>query len=122
MGASMVPQISQGGDVILFERVTHRLEGLKRGEVVVAMSARDPGAMVCKRVGGIAGDRCLLADKTEIVVPKGHVFLVGDNQPVSHDSRHYGPVSQGLVLGKVCKGITEGHRSASHSKNLQNTT
>lgn len=34
-------------------------------------------------------------------VPKGHVWLQGDNQFVSRDSREYGPVPAALVKGKV---------------------
>ena len=36
-----------------------------------------------------------------ITIPKGHVWLQGDNKPASLDSRAYGPVSLGLVLGRV---------------------
>jgi inner membrane protease subunit 1 len=34
-------------------------------------------------------------------VPNGHVWLQGDNQYVSRDSREYGPVPAALVKGKV---------------------
>lgn len=34
-------------------------------------------------------------------VPDGHVWLVGDNLPWSRDSREYGPVPMGLIVGKV---------------------
>ena len=38
------------------------------------------------------------------VVPKGHVWLLGDNPDESIDSRHYGPVPIGLIQGKaICK-------------------
>lgn len=36
-----------------------------------------------------------------IVVPDGHVWIEGDNAINSSDSRHYGPVSANLILGKV---------------------
>jgi hypothetical protein len=36
-----------------------------------------------------------------LVVPKGHVWLEGDNSLCSLDSRDYGPVPMALVNGKV---------------------
>ena len=35
------------------------------------------------------------------VIPKGHVWLAGDNVSNSTDSRRYGPVSTQLLRGKV---------------------
>lgn len=41
-----------------------------------------------------------------IVIPKGHIWLGGDNMANSTDSRHYGPVPLGLVRGKVVARVT----------------
>lgn len=39
-----------------------------------------------------------------MIIPKGHVWLLGDNPEESIDSRHYGPVPIGLIQGKaICK-------------------
>ncbi|KAJ2895869.1 LexA/Signal peptidase [Zalerion maritima] len=40
-------------------------------------------------------------EKKMIQVPKGHVWLAGDNQTASRDSRTYGPVPMALIKGKV---------------------
>jgi signal peptidase I len=37
----------------------------------------------------------------EIVVPAGHVYVLGDNRPVSLDSRFFGPVPLDAITGKV---------------------
>ena len=34
-------------------------------------------------------------------IPKGSIFVVGENRAVSIDSRHYGPVDENSVLGRV---------------------
>eukprot|EP00927_Polykrikos_kofoidii_P036442 TRINITY_DN30768_c0_g2_i1.p1 TRINITY_DN30768_c0_g2~~TRINITY_DN30768_c0_g2_i1.p1 ORF type:complete len:172 (+),score=30.49 TRINITY_DN30768_c0_g2_i1:91-606(+) len=105
VGASMVPVFNSSGDVILFERFSQRFVGFKRGEVVVSTSPRDPQARVCKRICGVAGDLVTMprgdGEPIEVVVPRNHVWLLGDNSAASHDSRNYGPVPVGLLEGKV---------------------
>ena len=39
-------------------------------------------------------------------MPKGHVWLLGDNRDHSMDSRSYGPVPCGLILGRVCYKVS----------------
>lgn len=40
-------------------------------------------------------------DRKYISVPKGHVWVAGDNLSNSFDSRGYGPVPMGLIKGRV---------------------
>jgi len=37
----------------------------------------------------------------KVVVPYGHVWVEGDNWRNSYDSRDFGPISKGLVIGKA---------------------
>lgn len=39
-------------------------------------------------------------------VPKGHVWVCGDNLTASRDSRVYGPVPIGLVKGRIVAKVS----------------
>lgn len=61
---------------------------------------------VCKRIQYIEGDVIPISTNyfpfsEVIVIPRGHVWLAGDNTNNSTDSRQYGPVPTGLIQGRV---------------------
>jgi inner membrane protease subunit 1 len=112
VGPSMLPTINSAGDIVLIDRITHRLRDVAVGDVVLAKAPSDPTQTVCKRVRGAPGDHvCYSRPRTGsvefswkregITVPNGHVWLQGDNEANSTDSRHYGPVPEALVRGIV---------------------
>lgn len=78
-------------------------QSLKRGDVVVFISHRDPDKFIVKRIIGLEGD-IIKNDKSnhnDCLVPKGHCWVEGDNYQVSEDSIKYGPISTGLILAKI---------------------
>ncbi|MBQ8063009.1 MAG: signal peptidase I [Clostridia bacterium] len=123
-GQSMVPNL-QDGDRLILTDVTTRF---KRGEIVVI--SRSDDAPLVKRVIAVSGDTIDLRDGSvylngelleepyidqetydvspgppdfPLTVPRGYVFVMGDNRGNSLDSRSYevGLVDTHRILGKV---------------------
>lgn len=140
------------------ERISKRVNGLRRGDIIVSKNPMKPEQFICKRIIALPGDKInmkprinfnpftntksivttdgkerssdeaafQISDDThehdksshinsqelsmgtfhsrEIYVPKGMVWLEGDNSENSADSRIYGPVPLGLIQSRVvCK-------------------
>lgn len=72
-------------------------------------SPSDPEKLLAKRVIGVQGDTIIPRDpkypKEKALIPRNHLWVEGDNQFHSIDSNNFGPVSQGLVVGKVTNVI-----------------
>eukprot|EP00904_Undaria_pinnatifida_P002870 jgi/Undpi1/12584/HiC_scaffold_6.g02253.m1 len=109
------PSSDENGWAIV-ERTTRswRSAPLESAQVVLVRSPLEPEKMVVKRITGLPGDaitvrppawdkhNSLGIERRLEVVPEGHVWLEGDNQDNSKDSRKFGSVPQGLVEGVVC--------------------
>ncbi len=134
-GHSMVPTL-QDGDRLILTDVTTRY---KHGEIVV-ISRTDDDPLV-KRVIAVGGDTLDLRDGKvflngeeldepyldqetydispgppdfPLTVPKGYVFVMGDNRGNSLDSRAYevGFVDTHRILGKVIVHLSNGEETA----------
>ena len=92
-------------------------------DVVVLRNPRDHTVDYVKRIVGLPGERVQIrggnveidgrplaaefdliddsASMPEVIVPAGHFFVLGDNRPVSCDSREFGLVQAELLKGKV---------------------
>jgi signal peptidase I len=98
----------------------------ERGDVVVFDPPSESEKPYIKRIIGLAGEevtfgdghvlidgapleedyiedntRCGRADTCDVVVPEGHVYVLGDNRRNSSDSRVFGPVPVENVVGKA---------------------
>ena len=109
-GPSMLPTMSASGEWIVEDALTVRfgLKPIRRGELLVLVSPRAPTEHICKRVIGLPGDIVCVdptgerAPSTEhCLIPKGHIWIQGDNAAGSRDSRYYGPVPIALVRARV---------------------
>ncbi|KAF5752754.1 hypothetical protein HS088_TW01G00672 [Tripterygium wilfordii] len=107
-GPSMLPTLNITPDLLLAERLSPRLGKVGTGDIVIVRSPVAPRKVVTKRVIGVEGDSVTYvvdpntSDRCEtIVVPKGHIWVQGDNIYASTDSRRFGPVPYGLLEGRV---------------------
>lgn len=122
-GDSMEPTFING-DRLLMTRGYHNP---RRGDVVVFAATDDFGkrAKLMKRVVAIAGDTVLVVQDTAWIngkqesgyplikssqdpanagpftVPKNTVYVLGDNRPISYDSRMLGSIPLKVVKGRV---------------------
>jgi len=112
VGNSMQPLFNEHksafSNIVLVTRsVTHDFDLVRRGDVVIFSSTRDPSQLNIKRVIGLEGDviKTVRYRKPKVTVPKGHVWLEGDNTNHSYDSNRVGPVPMGLIRGKATRII-----------------
>jgi nickel-type superoxide dismutase maturation protease len=85
VGDSMAPLL-RDGDWILVDPDAYRRRPPRPGELVVVPDPREPERIVVKRVAAIDS--------------RGLLDLAGDNPARSTDSRRFGPVDPGGVLGR----------------------
>jgi signal peptidase I len=121
-GPSMLPTL-RSADKVLITRGEH---GVERGDVVVLIA--DEGGTrteIVKRVIGTAGDTVEIREDiayvngsrepeagqiievqhassaAAVTVPRGQIYVMGDNRSLSEDSRYIGTVPLSGVIGRV---------------------
>lgn len=129
-GASMEPTFDTG-DYILTSKIVYKFRPMKRGDIVVFQSPQNKDVDFIKRIIGLPGDTILihdgnvfvngtlidepyiaartnlwgeagfLKDNVPLVIPVDNVFVMGDNRPKSSDSREFGYIPVGSVIGVV---------------------
>lgn len=128
VGSSMQPTLSDR-QMALVDARAYRGDPICPGDVVLL---RWRGKVYVKRVAAVGGDRLPLArvagdltivpaaaelgwmkryavrhpDRLRLAtvrVPRGKVYVLGDNQTASIDSRHFGPVPAEAVIGRIVK-------------------
>lgn len=85
-GQSMVPTLLPGDRLLVWRGLGPLRPPIRVGDLVALADPRDPGRVMVKRVGAVAGPE---------------VSVVGDNEAASTDSRHFGPVRTAALHGRV---------------------
>ena len=130
---SMIPTL-EIGDRVLVNKFIYRFTDPKRGDIIVFKSVDDPNEDLIKRVVGLPGDKIAvrrgklflngkpqkepytnkkLPDRSffaQTTVPKGHVFVMGDNRGNSADSRVFGPLPEKNIEGEAFLRFWPPHR------------
>jgi len=121
-GQSMEPNLYAGQRLIV-EKISYHLHPPQRGDIVVLRLPEQGRSFLIKRVVGLAGETIEVHDQHVFIdgypltecyldqplrgsipprhIPKGHVFVLGDNRGFSNDSRSFGPVPVSNVIGRA---------------------
>lgn len=128
-GESMEPNF-KNSDYLIVDEITYRFKSPERGEVIVFKYPGDLTQKYIKRIIGLPGETVEVKDG-KVTVSKGEnnilvlnedkylpsdlftagdlkitvgddqFFVMGDNRPFSYDSRRFGLVPKGDIIGRV---------------------
>jgi len=111
-GKSMQPTLNISGNDTVFILTNPQagvLSKLQRGDVITLLNPRNPSEKLIKRMVAVEGDQVTHGNSDDVVViPRGHVWVEGDNPKHSIDSRMFGAVPKGLIISKVTRALSFG--------------
>jgi signal peptidase I len=124
LGHAMEPTLDDQ-DRLIINKLGYQLGDAQVGDVVMLRYPLDPTKLFAKRVIAREGDTVRIVDGRvtvndvpikdayvpdqfrshddwgPAVVPQGYFFVLGDHRNNSSDSRHWGYVPKGYILGKI---------------------
>ncbi len=123
---SMQPTLVEG-DNLLVEKLGHKFGLLNRGDIII-IKLPDSDKPLIKRLIAVEGDRVEVKDGkvyvndelsligsesepvtplgnepgfTDLTVPEGQIYVLGDNRKYSKDSTEFGPVDKAYIRGRA---------------------
>ena len=125
-GLSMEPRV-HAGELVLINTLAYKLGEIRRGDVVAFRHDAPTPETYIKRVVGLPGERVEVRDgvvsidgrplaepyvrfkdrrsAAAVTVPPHAYYVLGDNRAESDDSRAWGVLRDGDVVGKALVGI-----------------
>jgi len=124
LSGSMIPTLLVRDRVIVNKLVYRYYGKLERGDVVLFKSTITPPRDFIKRLIGLPGENIRIRSGQVLIngkmidqskwpviwdssnfgpykIPENSYFFLGDNRPDSFDSRFWGPVPRGNIIGKA---------------------
>jgi signal peptidase I len=98
--SSMEPAVTQG-DFVIFDNTAGEKTSPKKNAVVLFRYPDDRSKLYVKRAAGLPGETLSIGNSSPVIVPHGHLFVLGDNREHAEDSRKFGPVPLRDVIGKA---------------------
>jgi signal peptidase I len=109
------------GDVVVFDRVTRNGNEVAHDDLIKRVIAlggetieirgctvfidgralEEPYLPSRDTSRGTPAERCRVENMRRTIVPKAHVFVMGDNRPESFDSRSFGSIPESLIVGRA---------------------
>ena len=121
-GTSMLDTLHENNSMGV-SRLHYRLNEPQRGEIITCNYPEDGNKLFVKRIIGLPGETIEIRDGTvyidgepiaetyltrvddqsmdPITLAKDEIFVMGDNRPVSRDSRAVGPLTLDEIYGRV---------------------
>lgn len=128
-GSSMVPNF-HNNDYIITNKLIYKFQKPERGQVIVFKNPRDNSQDFIKRIIGLPGEKVkiqschvyindslihesyldsnlctaaglFLTEGVDITVPADHYIVLGDNRMFSSDSREWGFIQKGDIIGEA---------------------
>ena len=114
-GPSMQPLLNpvdrRQSDLVWIKRWNTFRRPLSTGAVVAVKSPTDSRCVLIKRVVALEGEAIETRDTDSChIIPRGHIWVEGENVTNSRDSNVFGPISLGLVLGVATHIVWPPHR------------